>query len=97
MEHVPKNIIHIAIHQAFLNLIDGFQSIFRQSSWPALAALVVAIGMAVALYPVHWTGPVAVGLIVLVLGTLAIDLHRAVAQRRRQFGIGCDEHLASLD
>ena len=56
--------------------------------WPALVALIVAIGMAVALYPVHWTGPVAVGLIVLVLGTLAIDLHRAVAQRRRQFGVG---------
>ncbi len=51
---------------------------------PIITGLVAGIGMAVLAWPVRWTGPVAVGLVGFVFGTLVTDLGRAVLQRRQQ-------------
>ncbi len=51
---------------------------------PASVGLVCAVAMTVFTWPVRWTGPVAVGLVGFVFGTLVMDLARAVAQRRQQ-------------
>ncbi|MDA8421576.1 MAG: heme lyase CcmF/NrfE family subunit [Pseudomonadota bacterium] len=52
--------------------------------FPVVLGLVSAAVMAVVAWPVYWTGPVAVGLVGFVLGTLITDLVRAVRQRRQQ-------------
>jgi cytochrome c-type biogenesis protein CcmF len=51
---------------------------------PVITGVVAAAGMLVLAWPVHWTGPVAAGLIGFVLGTLVTDYLRAVRQRRVQ-------------
>ncbi len=52
--------------------------------FPAILGLSAGVVMAVLAWPVYWTGPVAVGLVGFVLGTLIVDLARAVQQRRAQ-------------
>lgn len=56
--------------------------------WPGIAGIVTGITMAVVFAPVHWTGPVAFGLVVLIVGNLGLDLARETRQRRRQFNEG---------
>lgn len=51
---------------------------------PVILGGVAAMFMAVFFRPLHWTAPVAVGLVGFVLGTIATDLMRAVNQRRQQ-------------
>ncbi|MDA8364124.1 MAG: heme lyase CcmF/NrfE family subunit [Gammaproteobacteria bacterium] len=51
---------------------------------PVILGLAAGVTMAVLAWPVYWTGPVAVGLVGFVFGTLVVDLARAVQQRRVQ-------------
>ncbi len=51
---------------------------------PVIMGLASGTLMAAFAWPVFWTGPVAVGLVGFVLGTLVVDLMRAVQQRRQQ-------------
>ena len=51
---------------------------------PGVLALVAASVMWILFRPIHWTGPVATGLVVLGLGTLFTDLWRSVQVRRSQ-------------
>ncbi|MHB8453645.1 MAG: heme lyase CcmF/NrfE family subunit [Acidiferrobacterales bacterium] len=51
---------------------------------PVSMGLASAVAMTVFTWPVRWTGPVAVGLVGFVFGTLVMDLARAVTQRRQQ-------------
>ena len=51
---------------------------------PLAMSVCATVLMLVFFWPLNWTGPVAVGLVGFVLGTLVTDLRRAVQQRRRQ-------------
>jgi cytochrome c-type biogenesis protein CcmF len=51
---------------------------------PAIAGIVVGATMAIVAAPIAWTGPVAVGLVTFVFGTLIVDIGRVVLQRRHQ-------------
>ncbi|MHB8534686.1 MAG: heme lyase CcmF/NrfE family subunit [Sulfuricaulis sp.] len=52
--------------------------------WPLVIGVSVAVAMFVFMPPVHWTGPVAVGLALFALANLLTDFLRAVRQRRAQ-------------
>jgi cytochrome c-type biogenesis protein CcmF len=58
---------------------------------PGVLGLVAALAMAWLAWPLHWTGPVAVGLVTFVFATLMADVGRATRQRRAQHP---DEGLA---
>jgi len=51
---------------------------------PVLLGLAAATAMTLLAWPLHWTGPVAVGLVVYVFAVLIADLWRALRQRRAQ-------------
>lgn len=52
---------------------------------PALLGLGVAAALEIAYWPLHWTGPAGAGLVAFVLAAVAIDLLRAIRQRRIQW------------
>jgi len=56
----------------------------RRMLVPVALGLLSGGVMLVAAWPVHWTGPVAMALVGLVLGTIFTDYARAVGQRRQQ-------------
>ncbi|GMR04048.1 MAG: heme lyase CcmF/NrfE family subunit [Gammaproteobacteria bacterium] len=60
----------------------------RRLLLPAIVGLIAAVLLPLVFGKVHWTGPVAVGLIAFALGTLVTDLLRAVRQRRAQMNEG---------
>ena len=51
---------------------------------PVLLGLAAALVITLLAWPLHWTGPVAVGLVVFVFATQIADLWRALRQRRAQ-------------
>ena len=54
--------------------------------WPAILGLAAGALKAVFSWPLHWTGPVAIALVVFVGTTILVDYARAVRQRRAQYG-----------
>ena len=52
--------------------------------WPLLIGVAAVVAMLVFLRPVHWTGPVAVGLALFALANLITEFSRAIRQRRIQ-------------
>ena len=52
--------------------------------WPSVVGLVTGVAMAIAYWPVHWTGPVGVALAAFVATTIFTDYGRALRQRRAQ-------------
>lgn len=66
----------------------NFEKLKRRLLWPLVLGLVAGVVMWLATAPVHWTGPVAVGLMSYVLATMVTDLARAVRQRRAQVSEG---------
>ena len=52
--------------------------------WPLVIGVTAAVVMLVFLRPLHWTGPVAVGLAMFALSNLIIEFSRAIRQRRLQ-------------
>ena len=51
---------------------------------PAIVGVVAAASMAIFMQPVHWTGPVALGLALFALSSLITDYVRSVRSRRQQ-------------
>ncbi|KPK12722.1 MAG: hypothetical protein AMJ68_00485 [Acidithiobacillales bacterium SG8_45] len=52
--------------------------------WPAVVGLLAGVAMAIAYWPVHWTGPVGIALVAFVATTIFTDYGRALKQRRAQ-------------
>ena len=52
--------------------------------WPSVIGLLAGAAMTIAYWPVHWTGPVGVGLVAFVATTIFTDFGRALKQRRAQ-------------
>jgi cytochrome c-type biogenesis protein CcmF len=52
--------------------------------WPSILGVLAGSVMTAVYWPLHWTGPVAIALVVFVATTIFVDYSRAVRQRRAQ-------------
>jgi cytochrome c-type biogenesis protein CcmF len=56
--------------------------------WPGVLGISAGVAMWIFAGPIHWTGPVAIGLVLYVFAAIVIDLARAVRQRHGQLHEG---------
>jgi cytochrome c-type biogenesis protein CcmF len=60
----------------------------RRLVLPSVLGVIAGVALAVAAWPLHWTGPVAIALVAFVATTIVVDYVRAVRLRRAQVNEG---------